>query len=143
PTATTVHPTAVGSGTRPDMTEPSSQSSDSGSAQVGDSSSEYPKQLHAGAVGYGPNYHVGPTMTDKIAGMKEVVKGKVTKNPDLIQHGQERRTGVLHEKERESDMQSNPFEHADDGDSKQHNMREQAATVAPEGTDAASQQRQG
>ncbi len=60
PTATTVHPTAVGSGTRPDMTEPSSQSSDSGSAQVGDSSSEYPKQLHAGAVGYGPNYHVGP-----------------------------------------------------------------------------------
>ncbi len=43
-------------------------------------------------------------MTDKIAGMKEVVKGKVTKNPDLIQHGQERRTGVLHEKERESDV---------------------------------------
>ncbi|KAF9028901.1 hypothetical protein BDZ89DRAFT_951019 [Hymenopellis radicata] len=86
------------------MTEPSDQSSDSGRAQVGGSSSEYPEQRHAGAIGYGPNYHAGPTMTDKIVGMKEVVKGKVTKNPDLIQHGQERKTGVLQQKERESDV---------------------------------------
>jgi hypothetical protein len=79
----------------------------------------YPPQLHAGAVGYGPNYKRGPVcfrvatdeskerktdqrvqgIGDKFDGLKEEIKGKVTHKPELVQHGREMRTGALQEKE--------------------------------------------
>ncbi|EIN04657.1 hypothetical protein PUNSTDRAFT_122712 [Punctularia strigosozonata HHB-11173 SS5] len=100
----------------------------------------YPEQKHAGAVGYGPEYHKGATFGDKMEGMKEELKGKVTKNPDRAQHGREMRTGVLKEKHEEDDV--DPFASAQDqqqpstpasgagGDSE----HQRAAAVAPEDT---------
>jgi hypothetical protein len=38
---------------------------------------------------------------DKFEGFKEEMKGKVTRNPDLVQHGHDMRTGVLKQKELE------------------------------------------
>lgn len=35
------------------------------------------KELMLEAVGYGPNYHRGPTMGEKIKGEFEIVEGKV------------------------------------------------------------------
>lgn len=66
----------------------------------------YPEQRHSGAVGYGPNYQQGVGFSEKIQGLKEQVKGKITKNPDLVEHGKERRTGVLKKKEEEEDVSS-------------------------------------
>lgn len=38
-------------------------------------------------------------MSDKIDGLKEEIKGKIKHNPDLVQHGQDKRTGELKRKE--------------------------------------------
>jgi hypothetical protein len=43
---------------------------------------------------------------EKIAGIKEQVKGKITKNPDLVEHGQLRRTGELQKREAEEKVSS-------------------------------------
>lgn len=75
---------------------------------------EYPEQKHTGAVGYGPEYEkgaVGPgslvqrlhqdlitfvqAFDSKLSGLKEQIKGKVTRNPDLVEHGRQQRTGEL------------------------------------------------
>ncbi|KAJ3805103.1 hypothetical protein F5876DRAFT_2821, partial [Lentinula aff. lateritia] len=68
------------------------------------SSESYPEQHHAGAVGYGPNYRQTATFTDKLSGLKEELKGKVTKNPQLVEHGRELKTGELKKKEQEEDV---------------------------------------
>ncbi|KAJ4478613.1 hypothetical protein C8J55DRAFT_399473, partial [Lentinula edodes] len=68
------------------------------------SSESYPEQHHAGAVGYGPNYRQGPSLTDKLSGLKEELKGKVTKNPGLVEHGKEMKTGELKRREQEDDV---------------------------------------
>ncbi len=75
------------------------------------SDNEYPPQLHAGAVGYGPDYGKGAVccfsidmlcvlikdctkgFEDKLQGLKEELKGKMLHKPELIQHGHELRTG--------------------------------------------------
>ncbi|KAJ3712111.1 hypothetical protein DFJ43DRAFT_80220 [Lentinula guzmanii] len=80
---------------------------------------DYPEQRHAGAVGYGPNYRQGATLSDKISGLKEELKGKVTKNPELVEHGKEKKTGDLKRKELEEDMNNmDPFHSAADDDNK-------------------------
>jgi hypothetical protein len=43
-------------------------------------------------------------MADKIAGIKEQIVGKMKEDPDLVQHGKGRRTGVLKDKEMEQDV---------------------------------------
>ncbi|KAJ3504154.1 hypothetical protein NLJ89_g8085 [Agrocybe chaxingu] len=53
----------------------------------------YPEQRHAGRVGYGPNYHTGPTLEEKVAGLKEEFIGKVTRSPARVQHGRELLSG--------------------------------------------------
>ncbi|KAJ3859259.1 hypothetical protein EV359DRAFT_68311 [Lentinula novae-zelandiae] len=79
------------------------------------SSSSYPEQHHAGAVGYGPNYRQGASLGDKLTGLKEELKGKVTKNPGLVEHGREMKSGELKKKEEEEDMNNlDPFGTADD-----------------------------
>ncbi|KAH7867945.1 uncharacterized protein C8R40DRAFT_1030619, partial [Lentinula edodes] len=64
----------------------------------------YPTQHHAGAVGYGPNYRQGPSLTDKLSGLKEELKGKVTKNPGLVEHGKEMKTGEVKRREQQEDV---------------------------------------
>ncbi|KAF8905086.1 hypothetical protein CPB84DRAFT_1960637 [Gymnopilus junonius] len=55
--------------------------SDSTSQSTGSPPLEsYPEQKHAGKVGYGPNYHSGATLEDKIEGLKDELKGKITHN---------------------------------------------------------------
>ena len=81
---------------------------------------DYPPQLHAGAVGLGPEFGKGAVRTnpslrapqilvdklspvqtigEKIDGMKEEIKGKVKHDPELVQHGRDQRTGELKRKE--------------------------------------------
>lgn len=53
----------------------SSSSNDDNGNREGDREEEeegLPPQLHAGKVGYGPNYHSGPDIGDKIAGVSRV-----------------------------------------------------------------------
>ncbi|KAI5477550.1 Calmodulin-like protein [Pseudohyphozyma bogoriensis] len=69
----------------------------------------YPVQRHAGKVGYGPNYHQGPTFGDKLEGAKEVIKGKITRNHDLAETGKDRILGELQEKEKAKDDAEDPF----------------------------------
>jgi hypothetical protein len=63
--------------------------------------SDYPEQKHAGVVGYGPNYTNRVGLGEKVEGIKEQIKGKLTKNPDLVEHGHLRQTGQLKEHEEE------------------------------------------
>ncbi|KIK57406.1 hypothetical protein GYMLUDRAFT_263155 [Collybiopsis luxurians FD-317 M1] len=73
-------------------------------------SDDYPEQRHAGAVGYGPQYRQGVSVGDKLTGLKEELKGKVTKNPELVEQGKERRTGELKKKQEQEDTEKNdPF----------------------------------
>jgi len=78
----------------------------------------YPPQIHAGAVGLGPDYGAQQRATagDKIQGYKEEIAGKITRNHDKVQHGKEMRTGELKKKQHEHDDQANPFGNAADGD---------------------------
>ncbi|KAG6376799.1 hypothetical protein JVT61DRAFT_1824 [Boletus reticuloceps] len=68
-----------------------------------------PPQQHSGAVGLGPNYPLGPSKSDEIKGVVEVIKGKVLGKPELVEKGRKRRTGELMHKEREQDDTANPF----------------------------------
>ncbi|TFK49667.1 hypothetical protein OE88DRAFT_1646107 [Heliocybe sulcata] len=112
---------------------------------------DYPEQHHAGAVGYGPEYHKGATFGDKMSGLTEEAKGKITRKPEVVEHGHEMRTGALKQKQQEVDDGSSPFGSAGEGASAgpagasagTEGGREQAATVAPAGTQAAEDQRTG
>jgi len=101
---------------------------------------DYPEQRHAGAVEYGPTYKKGTGMGEKIAGIKDQVKGKITRNPDLVEYGQLRKTGELQRREeKEKDM--DPFASREDKAAEPKKLGtdigvRQAATVAPEGMDA-------
>jgi predicted nucleotidyltransferase len=71
----------------------------------------------SGAVGYGPNFKSGPVsdaslrskymrlkdslqgLGEKMDGIKEEIKGTITRNHDLVQHGKELKSGALKEKE--------------------------------------------
>ncbi|KAF8802503.1 hypothetical protein BYT27DRAFT_7172964 [Phlegmacium glaucopus] len=52
-----------------------------------------PEQRHAGKVGYGPTFTTGPTLGDKIMGLKEEIAGKLTRNPEKVKHGHDILTG--------------------------------------------------
>jgi hypothetical protein len=49
-------------------------------------------------------HHNFQGFSQKISGLKEEMKGKLTKNPELVEHGRERRTGELKHKEMEDDV---------------------------------------
>lgn len=38
-------------------------------------------------------------MNDKLDGLKEEIKGKIKNDPELVQHGRDKRTGELKRKE--------------------------------------------
>jgi len=77
---------------------------------------DYPEPIHAGAVGVGPEYgQQGKTDTHgRLQGMKEVVKGKLTKNQDLAETGRKRMTGELAREQQEEADNKNPFGNAKD-----------------------------
>ncbi|KAF8150725.1 hypothetical protein B0H34DRAFT_801654 [Crassisporium funariophilum] len=134
-------------------------------------SSDMPVQRHAGQVGYGPNYHAGPTLEDKIMGLKEELEGKITRNPERVHHGHDILSGEDRRKKLTGADEKNPFENAKEDNSKDKGinqakppsgttdqgaptapaakqnsdkaLKEQAATVAPQGTRDAQVQRQG
>ncbi|KAJ7088619.1 hypothetical protein C8R44DRAFT_892684 [Mycena epipterygia] len=112
-----VHPSAVGSNTMPDATKtqaPNAESTNKDSVEADHLDSTYPEQKHAGVVGYGPNYNKGAGFVDKITGLKEELKGKVTKNPELVSKGHDRMTGELKHKELDEDAAKDPFAAPDD-----------------------------
>jgi hypothetical protein len=43
-------------------------------------------------------------LSDKITGLKEQIKGKITKNPRLVEQGHERKTGELKHKQADHDV---------------------------------------
>ncbi|KAJ7319030.1 hypothetical protein DFH08DRAFT_891352 [Mycena albidolilacea] len=108
-----VHPSAVGANTQPDATktqpENAQESTTKEAVDKDHLDSQYPEQKHAGAVGYGPNYNQGAGFVEKITGLKETVKGKVTHNPELAAKGHDRMTGELKHKELEEDAKADPF----------------------------------
>ncbi|KZT19021.1 hypothetical protein NEOLEDRAFT_1142609 [Neolentinus lepideus HHB14362 ss-1] len=114
---------------------------------------DYPEQHHSGAVGYGPDYHRGATFGDKMSGLTEEVKGKVTRKPELVEHGRDMRTGELKRRAREKDNGPEPTDSAGSapsagpGATSQSNEvdrgHERAATVASSGTEAVDRQRTG
>ncbi|KAJ7182733.1 hypothetical protein C8R43DRAFT_967931 [Mycena crocata] len=111
------HPSAVGSTTMPDATKtqaPDHQSTNKESVDADHLDSNYPEQKHAGKVGYGPNYNQGAGIAEKITGLKEELKGKVTKNPELVAKGHDRVTGELKHKELEADAAADPFANPDE-----------------------------
>ena len=67
----------------------------SGSVVGAGETSDYREQTHAGKVGYGPNYKSGPSFGTKLEGVKDIMKGKVTKNPELVEEGHLKKTGEL------------------------------------------------
>lgn len=95
---------------------------------------------------------------DKFDGFKEQIKGKVTRNPDLVQHGKEQASGQLKKKEHEGGVrprnfpvqrswhfltkvliQADPFSHPNDDQAD----KQQASAVAPEGTEEGEAQGRG
>ncbi|KAH9950791.1 hypothetical protein B0H21DRAFT_776470 [Amylocystis lapponica] len=171
PTVNSPAPTASGIAPSPatpqDGTQPVIHNGAGAPTNVPQSEEDYPEQRHAGAVGYGPDYAKGAGAGDKFAGIFEEAKGKVLRKPEVVEHGRERRTGELKEKEKaQADQSEDPFAKAggekpvkEDAPSKvpanknatsqgpqdpadQH-ARERASTVAPEGTAKADVQRQG
>ncbi|KAL4063785.1 hypothetical protein J3A83DRAFT_4284878 [Scleroderma citrinum] len=62
---------------------------------------EFPPQRHAGAVGIGPEFVKKISFTEKIAGIKEEIKGRILRKPELVKHGHDRRTGTLGKTARE------------------------------------------
>ncbi|KAI0360667.1 hypothetical protein OH77DRAFT_1393593 [Trametes cingulata] len=103
----------------------------------------YPEQKHAGAVGYGPEYGKGASTGDKLTGIKEEMKGKILRKPDVVEHGREMRTGELKKKQQEQDPNppmSYPPAMSDTTHPTDKGAREQAASTAPEGTEKAARQ---
>ncbi|CAE6488294.1 unnamed protein product [Rhizoctonia solani] len=79
---------------------------------------QYPPQIHAGKVGYGPHYaevHGKDTgLGAKMTGLKEQIKGKITRNHELEQKGKERKTGELAAKQQADDDAKNPFKNQEE-----------------------------
>ncbi|KAJ3912864.1 hypothetical protein F5877DRAFT_72040 [Lentinula edodes] len=111
-------------------TTPSTTTTTTPSTDSTSSSSNYPAQHHAGAVGYGPNYRQGPSLTDKLSGLKEELKGKVTKNPQMVEHGKEMKTGEVKRREQQEDMNGlDPFGTADDDDDEKEKKKDDSSTT--------------
>jgi len=81
----------------------------------GGAKADYPLQTHAGAVGYGPDIaeRDKPDIQDKMKGLKETVKGKITGNRDLQDEGHKTMTGELKRKKREAQENDSPFKNAE------------------------------
>jgi len=97
---------------------------------------DYPEQKHAGAAGYGPHYaetqghEVHVTMGDRFTGIKDEIKGKLTKNEGLVQEGRDIRTGEV--KRRAFEKENNPHAKVDPKDSEKDQKPKEGAVAAKE-----------
>ncbi|KAG8976266.1 hypothetical protein FRB93_013363 [Tulasnella sp. JGI-2019a] len=67
---------------------------------------EYPEQKHAGKVGLGPAYaetHGAVSLSERFAGLKQEIKGKITRNPETVEKGREMKSGGAKKKELEKE----------------------------------------
>ncbi|KAG1724349.1 hypothetical protein EDB19DRAFT_314643 [Suillus lakei] len=105
------HSSAVGTKTQPrTSTVPSTEAPTQPASESFTDDSQLPPQRHAGAVGLGPSYGQGVGFGEKLGGLQEEIKGKIMKKPELVEHGRERRTGILKKKEQEQlDDEEDPF----------------------------------
>jgi len=100
---------------------------------------DYPPQKHAGQVGLGPHYaevhgkEAG--FGAKLTGMKEQLKGKVTRNHELEQRGHDRTTGELKAKEQAQDDAKSPFNTAGADDKSDQKPDEKADKKVDEKVD--------
>lgn len=112
--SSTAHPCAIGTNTQPRTSNASSTEASTQPTSEPLADSQLPPQRHAGAIGLGPLYGQGAGLGDKLGGLQEEVKGKITKNPELVEHGREQRTGILKKKEQEQDDEEDPFSNPED-----------------------------
>ncbi|KAG6916989.1 hypothetical protein DXG01_004333 [Tephrocybe rancida] len=123
----------------PSSNDTQSPSLDSERTSIGSESNTYPPQMHAGKVGYGPNYQMGATLGDKIKGYEEEIKGRLTHNSKLTEHGKEVASGEVKRKEHEQDLSdTGPFASHDKAEK---SAKEQASTVAPAGSKDAEKEK--
>ncbi|KAI1793199.1 hypothetical protein LXA43DRAFT_1003367 [Ganoderma leucocontextum] len=103
------------------------------------SDTAYPPQLHAGAVGYGPEYGKGAGTSDKLQGLQQELKGKILRKPELVQHGRELRSGgkkMETQDDATMDLSNTSGQPAAEVQDKQdEGQRVRSATIAPEGTE--------
>lgn len=100
---------------------------DSAAVDTSAANTEVVEGAHSGKVGYGPNYKKGPSVGDKLSGTAEILKGKITKKPELVQEGQEKRDGTLQEKEEaRKNEKEDPFKGEKDGQGENPNPKDVA-----------------
>ncbi|GAA5872946.1 hypothetical protein JCM16303_006887 [Sporobolomyces ruberrimus] len=100
---------------------------------------EYPEQKHAGKAGYGPSYNDGHGFADTVKAKGEIIKGKLTHNPELVEQGHMRQSGALAEKARQNEINDDtdsPFSRPDDGEADKKPENPKAADVKETGHEA-------
>ncbi|GAA6007734.1 hypothetical protein JCM11491_003946 [Sporobolomyces phaffii] len=100
---------------------------------------EYPEQSHAGKVGLGPNYKDGSGFADQVKAKSEILKGKLTHNPELVEQGHLRESGALAaqaRKEEINDDSDSPFARPDDGEADKKPENPKAEDVKESGHEA-------
>ncbi|KAH8923827.1 hypothetical protein BT69DRAFT_1319275 [Atractiella rhizophila] len=128
--STNLNPSESRKGAFEDQNQGPRATGDEGASDAPPPGEDYPPQLHAGKLeGVGPEYHNEHKFSSKMTGVKEQMKGHITRNHDLVNQGKERYSGELAQKEREHEQNENPFGNAGDDDDKE----QQKATDAPTG----------
>ncbi|GAA5981274.1 hypothetical protein JCM5350_006083 [Sporobolomyces pararoseus] len=100
---------------------------------------EYPPQMHAGKAGLGPHYNDGSGFADQVKAKGEILKGKLTHNPELVEQGHLRESGALAAQARKADLnndEDSPFSRPDDGESEKKPENPKAQDVKETGHEA-------
>ncbi|GAA5829027.1 hypothetical protein JCM3766R1_003909 [Sporobolomyces carnicolor] len=110
-----------------------------GAASGSSAQTEYPPQMHAGKAGLGPHYNDGSGFADQVKAKGEILKGKLTHNPELVEQGHQRQSGQLAAQARQADINNDddsPFARADDGDAAKKPENPKAEDVEDSGREA-------
>ncbi|GAA5915945.1 4a-hydroxytetrahydrobiopterin dehydratase [Sporobolomyces salmoneus] len=100
---------------------------------------EYPPQMHAGKAGLGPHYNDGSGIADQVKAKGEILKGKLTHNPELVEQGHLRETGALAAQARKAEVENDddsPFSRPDDGEKDHKPENPKAEKVEESGHEA-------
>ncbi|GAA6064443.1 hypothetical protein JCM10212_000142 [Sporobolomyces blumeae] len=99
---------------------------------------EYPPQMHAGKAGLGPHYNDGSGIADQIKAKSEILKGKLTHNPELVEQGHKRETGELAQiaRQQQDAEAEDPFAKPDDGKAEPKSNDPKAEDVKEDGREA-------
>ncbi|GAA5929253.1 4a-hydroxytetrahydrobiopterin dehydratase [Sporobolomyces koalae] len=100
---------------------------------------QYPEQMHAGKAGLGPHYKDGSGLADQVKAKGEILKGKLTHNPELVEQGHLRESGALAAQARKAEIQDDsdsPFARPDDGETDKKPENPKAEDVKETGHEA-------